>query len=100
VDENDLERKSGANNLFGLDGDLRKIGDGRFSLLISTMVGEGAPAQGSSRTRRLGAPLASGESAFQPPLMDCAAGCASREWFLRDHHASGSLRSRREDGPR
>ena len=76
------QRKCSAINLFVVVGDEQEIGDGRFSPHISTMVDEGAPARGSSRPRRLGAPVASGESAFQPPLRDYAAGCASREWFF------------------
>ena len=97
---NGLERKSGAFNLFGLDGALREIVLGRFFLVNTTIDDESSPARGRSRPRRLGAPLASGEGAFQPPLRYCAAGIASLEKFWRDHQASNSLRYQRGGGTR
>ena len=95
VAENDLERKSVAINLFGLDGDLRKIVVGRFYHSNSTMVDESPPARGRSRPRRLGAPPARRDRADQPPLRHCAARDATLEHVLRDDHASGSLRYQR-----
>ena len=98
--ENDLERMSGAINLFGLDGDLRKIVVGRFYHRNSTMIDESPPARGWSRPRRLGAPPARRDRADRPPLRHCAARDASLEHVLRDDHACGSLRYQRRRGSR
>ena len=97
---NDLERKTSAFNLFGLDGDLRKILLGRFYHSNSTMVDERPPARGRSRPRRLGVPPARRNRAYRPPLRDCAARHASLDHVLSDDHASGSLRYQRGRGPR
>ena len=97
---NDLERKSGAINLFGLDGDLRENVDDQFYHSNSTMVDECPPARGRSRPRRLGAPPARRDRVYRPPLRHCAARDASLEHVLRDDHACGSLRYQGGRGPR
>ena len=96
VAKNHLERKTSAfNHLFGLDDALREIVVSGFFHTNLTVDDESPPARGWSRPRRLGAPLASGEGAFQPPLRYCAAGIASLEQFWRDHQASNCWRYER-----
>ena len=82
------------------DGDLRKMVDVAFYHTNLTVDDVSPPARGRSRPRRLGAPLASGEGAFQPPLRYCAAGIALLEKFWRDHQASNSWRYQRRSGTR